>query len=139
MHLLKSILTFLLIPLMLVSTTGVKISQHWCGDVLINANIWGEAEPCEHFNSDSVCPNHQTTVKKKNCCDQRETLVQSGDDTLENIHFSISALKSFIHLPFENDSEQNQKFTTLLNPQIRIKAPPLGGPAIFLAIQSLLI
>ncbi|MEZ4722187.1 MAG: hypothetical protein R2813_09960 [Flavobacteriales bacterium] len=93
MNILRSIFSVTLIPLLLLSTTGLRISQHWCGNALINATIWGDAEPCEHFKSEEkpACPFHAKMQAAKKCCSEREVYIDgSDDDFLAQLICSIS-------------------------------------------------
>ncbi len=106
---LRLILSIVLIPLMLLSTTGVRLSQHWCGDELVNATIWGEAEACDHFNEEAapVCPMHAHLAVKKKCCKQKSTIVEGGDEDYEiishvlKIKFKIISNYTWIFMPLK--------------------------------------
>lgn len=96
-RIISSIFLFVAAASMLISTTGVRISQHWCGDQLVNATIWGEAEPCSHSMEMVDCPIHGKMAVEKNCCDQRASII----DAIENDFFSSSIVFNYMPIAFD--------------------------------------
>ena len=140
LKLLQFILSIFLIPLMLLSTTGVRVSQHWCGDLLVSATIWGEAEPCSHFtkDEDSKCPMHAQMAPKKNCCEQKAQIIDGGDEDFKNAHFSY--LNVLLHMTHTGQYEVKGllSFEGKLD-HFRNHSPPLIGSKLFVLIQSFLL
>ncbi len=50
---LKSVTHILMTCLLLISTTGLAVSKHYCGDDLVSVEFKAETEPC--CNNDSCC------------------------------------------------------------------------------------
>jgi hypothetical protein len=140
LRIIQPILSIILIPLMLLSTTGVRISQHWCGDILINATIWGEAEPCSHFSSNehAKCPMHANLNNKKNCCSQKAQIVEGGDDDFLYQSFALNVAFDFSNLLW-NQLELCFAPRSILTSHFHNHSPPLLESRLFLRIQSFLI
>ncbi len=130
---------------MLLSSTGIRISQHWCGDVLVNTSIWGNAKPCEHFQSNTIpCPFHPNMFievmdgEKKNCCNEQAIYVKGGDEDFMPYASVVSApvwnllalIPSF-DLDLFRVAPKREKF--------RNHSPPLLTRPILLLVQSFLI
>ncbi len=139
LRIIQSILSIILIPLMLLSTTGVRISQHWCGNNLVNFSIWGEAEPCDHFKDKNAlaCPMH-ADMPSKNCCSQKQVDVEAGDED-----FKISAsLQCDVKIELNDIASEVfdlHPYQTSLPEHFRNHSPPILGKAIFIKNQSFLI
>lgn len=140
LRIIQSILSVILIPLMLLSTTGVRISQHWCGDILINATIWGEAEPCSHFRNDdnTKCPIHANLNKKKNCCSQKAQIVEGGDDDFLSQGFALNVAFDCSNLRWNQLDFCFEPWSILTN-HFHNHSPPLLESRLFLRIQSFLL
>lgn len=85
----------------ILSTTGVRLSQHWCGDSLVNLSIWGDADPCSHYkSSESPCPFHKN-IPAKNCCNQKEVTIDGLDNHLNSPAISLepqTVLLAVVHI-----------------------------------------
>lgn len=55
---LKSFSHIVLSFLLLLATTGMALSQHYCGDFLVSTSLFGEADPC--CDSGECCHNETT-------------------------------------------------------------------------------
>ena len=139
LNVIKLIFSFVLSTLILFSTTGIRISEHWCGDKLINSSIWGDAEPCDHFkNADApACPLHANMPKKK-CCSQKELIIAAGSDDFQVENTTI------INVQFEFIQEISNWINGYssripLAEHFRNHSPPNLGLPIFIRIQSFLI
>ncbi len=111
--------SFIIALIVLFSTFSFTVEQHYCGDVLVDFSLFGEAESCgmekEGFNS------HDLTLVEKNCCSD-EILSVDGQDNLkisfeqlnpEQQLFIVSFVYSYINpyqgtdihiVPFKNYS-----------------------------------
>jgi len=140
LKILQSIIALFIAALTLFSTTGVRISQHWCGDRLINATIWGDAEPCSHAksNGEVECPVHGIMKVGKKCCSEREVMVEGGDEDYEFSSFLISFPDFQIDLPAAMRIEK-QFVVHSTKDHFRNHSPPLIESRIFLEILSLLL
>ncbi|MAT39099.1 MAG: hypothetical protein CL946_05795 [Ectothiorhodospiraceae bacterium] len=61
----RSISAYLLIVVMILSTTGVTVARHYCGDRLISTSVATDKEDgscCSMEGSDSCCKNEVETV-----------------------------------------------------------------------------
>lgn len=121
---------------MLLSTTGVRVSQHWCGSQLVNSSIWGDAEPCDHFMASDkpACPMHKNVPKKK-CCDQREFTVEPQEDDFAGSQVSIS--EPFVTFTALGTLfEASLEAPMLIQRHFRNHSPPPLNQAIYLITQS---
>lgn len=136
---LKIILTSLLSVLILFSTTGIRISQHWCGGDLINFTIWGDAEPCAHYQNDNTpsCPLH-ANMNRKNCCSQMELNIHGGD---EDFQIESAPIVRTTYVLIQKLWEPVARLTSriLSVEHFRNHSPPVLSEPIFIRVQSLLI
>ena len=125
----------------LLSSTGVRLSQHWCGHSLVSASVFGEAQPCSHYEASEkpACPFHAKQKAQKKCCDQRETIIDGNEYDYEiqvtNVpvpDYTISMLLPMLYLI--NGSDQEHQAPKYLN-----HSPPLIGADILVRIQSFLL
>ena len=72
---------------LLFSTTGIKVSFHYCEDALSGLALFKEASSChEAGNEKSCCASHE---QKDNCCDtDTEVFQQDIDKYQSTIEFS---------------------------------------------------
>ena len=127
-----------LITAMLFSSTGVRISQHWCGGELINATIWGEAESCSHAVEMIDCPIHGKMAVEKNCCEEREVIVEGGDeDYIVSAHV-VQPVTDYISLLNTTSNTELIEFVPRILRFLN-HSPPLIGTARYVVIQSFLI
>lgn len=88
--------------LVLFSTVSFTVEKHFCGDVLIDAAVFSEADKCkmETFEIE------QSKITKKHCCKDVLEVLQGQDQlklsqfediTFEQQVFVISYLYSYIH------------------------------------------
>ena len=117
-----------------------SISQHWCGDRLINATIWGDAEPCSHAksNGEVECPVHGIMKVGKKCCSEREVIVDGGDEDYQSSSFLINFPDFQTYFPAVIGIE-NQFMVRFTKDHFRNHSPPLIESRIFLEILSLLL
>lgn len=118
------------IILLLLSTTGVTISKHYCGDILKNIAINTEPEHC--------CEEDEMPM---GCCHD-EAQHYSLDDDLRLQQYdlkldppSIAYLISYCTVLVEthNDDFENQHLNFVF------KSPPRAEPDIYISVQSFLI
>ncbi len=72
-----TVFSFLLIGLVLISSTGFTVNAHYCMDDLKGINFFGEAKSCHEQKS--TCPFHQE-VDKNNCCSNKTLKFESLDE-----------------------------------------------------------
>jgi hypothetical protein len=137
---LQTIFSLVLIPLLLLSSTGIRISQHWCGDNLINTNIWGEAEACAHSQNPTKvkCPIHGEMLVGGNCCNQQERFVEGGDTDFESIDFIVDSPIVLALIRHSDLGDDFCSFTKAVRHFLN-HSPPLITTCIFLRVQSFLL
>ena len=67
---------------MLLSTLSFTVDMHYCGDMLVNAAIFHNAESCGMDMEGTV--SHHSDIKNK-CCSKKQIHVQGQDEL--NIYF----------------------------------------------------
>ncbi len=85
----KAILNIALAFLMLVASTGMVLSKHYCGGRLLGVSVYKAAESCGH-SSESTCHKQASDddSDKKGCCDNTITYVKGID--LETSTMSVT-------------------------------------------------
>lgn len=110
--------------LILATTAGLTISEHYCGDTLREVSFMVEADPCCDIPDD--------------CChDESSTFVLDDSFSVSNFNFEFISLVNTIPASFElfNVSVHNQTST-----QIWIDTPPPPKISTLLAeVQSFLL
>lgn len=141
MQILQTIASLLLMASVLLSSTGMRFSQHWCGDSLVNTSIFGEAQACSHYQASDkpACPMHAQSAAKKKCCDQRETIVDGNDykyevQAMERIEVPI-ALVAIVHYAWDGILPE----TDLVTAKYHNHSPPLIASDILIRVQSFLL
>lgn len=83
--LLQRLLHITLALLLLIGSTGLVLSQHFCRGELKSVALFVEATPC-HAKAKRTCPNHPPTPKPaqdtKGCCDTDVDFLQLDADQL---------------------------------------------------------
>lgn len=141
MRIVQFIISICLMAVVLISSTGLRMSQHWCGDQLVNAAFFGEATPCSHFakSEESQCPMHAKTDNPKKCCDQKNQIIEGNDYTYEfqtieaHISFKI-ALVLVWNFFSEQPVERHVASSKFLN-----HSPPLLASEAIVLLQRFLI
>lgn len=125
----------------LFSSTGVRFSQHWCGDSLVSTAIFGEAQACSHYEATDkpACPMHAKAASKKKCCDQRETVIEGNDYQYEVQAMDFievpALLVAIIHFVWDGFLPE----TDLVTAKYHNHSPPLIGTDILVRVQSFLL
>ena len=101
----------LLALLVLVSSSGLGFSKHYCQGVLRNTSLFAEAAPCHGVSKTAECPRHARAqgdgLDKKDCCDTQTDFLKVEDDQLSTLAdlliVDTPALLAvlFFFLPFE--------------------------------------
>ncbi|MCF6278765.1 MAG: hypothetical protein L3J14_00275 [Flavobacteriaceae bacterium] len=84
----------------LFSTLSFTVNKHYCGDLLVDATIFGAAKSCgmemKKNTSDKDC-----SLAKKNCCTEKQEVIEGQDElktALETLRFEQQAfIVSYIH------------------------------------------
>ena len=83
----RTILSLSLAVLVLVSSLGVPLKQHFCGDKLMAWSLYKAAESCgmeKPVPVKSTCDKHPAPAEKPNSCCSDEVLVADSDDFTSN-------------------------------------------------------
>lgn len=91
LHISLAILVFL-------STSGLVLSKHYCGGVLKNVALFGEAASCHENNAMEACPLHSSmkmseddTSEDSSCCDTKSELLKADTEKAEiTVDFSLT-------------------------------------------------
>jgi hypothetical protein len=75
MKVFKTISSFAMILLVLISATSFKVGMHFCNGEIQNIALLDKAEPCALEKSLPPCHKHQQPA----CCDD-ETVIHEGDE-----------------------------------------------------------
>jgi len=120
---------------------GFHISQHWCGETLVNTSFFGEAEGCDHYKKKTVsCPFHAAKEQPKKCCEQQQVELESLDISAEiPMSFELTIpqleLKSFGRLQMgETERSSFVKTVKFFN-----HSPPLIGVRDRLSLLQVLL
>ncbi len=117
---LLKISTVLMALLVVFSTMSFSISEHFCGDDLVDSSIFSKAKSCA-LNMDMPSSNEGCTIQKDNCCTdlviqiegQNELKTFVTDFNYDQQVFIASFIYSYINLfegidskviPFKNYS-----------------------------------
>ncbi|MCI5092686.1 hypothetical protein [Phaeodactylibacter sp.] len=87
----------LLAVLLLISSTGLVLSKHYCNGDLKSTALFAEAAPCHQNKKLKSCPAHGTmpvsdedAPQKKGCCDTETDFVKVDDDQVEaSLEFNL--------------------------------------------------
>ena len=138
----KKGLSIFLSALLIISSTGFTVSNHYCGGLLEKVEIGfsGEQIVCKMSKVDDICTKHSSTKKIKNasCCSNLFIHLALEDDfenaKVEEKDFSLNFLiaYSFVSAGYVY-ADQQKDFNLLLY------TPPLLDRDVPILIQSFLI
>ncbi|MEQ6120261.1 hypothetical protein [Reichenbachiella sp. MALMAid0571] len=124
----KSILNISLSLILLMSTIGITISKHYCGDLLITKSVILKANPC--------CDSGQMP---EGCChDKSDSFSIEDDFQLTQITYNqdltvgLLTFNDFFHLKFDQN---------IIEPDSSLaeSPPPIPETPIYIQVQSFLI
>lgn len=150
MRWIQSICLSFLAALILLVSSGFKVSKHYCGGELKNTALFTTAEACNHeatAEGENVCPNagpscpmHQQNKEEdsNDCCEDEEIFLKSDQDLKDSEITQMQIDIRFMGIFYLLDTHyklQNADDT----PGLRIREkPPLEGPDIRIELQSFL-
>lgn len=73
----------------LFSTMSFTIDMHYCGDILVDAALFQEAESCGMEME--LSSNKECSITKKNCCSNKQLKIEGQNELqlqLDNISFN---------------------------------------------------
>ncbi|NQV52199.1 MAG: hypothetical protein HQ500_03405 [Flavobacteriales bacterium] len=141
MRLLHIVASLLLMMSVLISSTGFRLSQHWCGDSLVSFSLLGQAQPCDHYETsvEPPCPFHAKKPIEKKCCDQRTARIDANnfDYELQAIEMvkSPMLLLAVIHAK----AHVFEMASALISVKYRNHSPPLIDLDICILVQTFLL
>jgi len=128
----------------ILSTAGIAVSKHICGNVVEKIAINHQADPCIHdTQSMSIsCPVHgemviEVDASKMNCCSETTDYIR--DDHPKNFNASnISVLPEFVYLytVILNDIRPTNYSSALKLHAVNVEIPPLINQAMYVLIDS---
>lgn len=110
----------------LFSTMSFTISEHYCGETLVDTSIFSEAKTCG-MDSDSYRKQKTTSedcsIKKKNCCSEKQITIEGQDElkiSFDNLkldqQFVIASIVYTYFNAFEINDEEQSSFDDYLPP-----------------------
>ncbi|WMI64151.1 hypothetical protein RBH94_08710 [Aestuariibaculum sp. YM273] len=120
----------------LLTTMSFTVDMHYCGDTLVEMAVFHKAKGCGmemDTPSTDAC-----AVTKKNCCDDKQLIVEGQDELQQNFEklsfnqqlFVTSFVYTFINL-FEGEEQLDNSFTAY--------KPPLVSRQIYKLVETYLI
>ena len=120
----KNIASVFLAFLVLFSTMSFSISEHYCGDVMVDRSLFSKAESCG-MNMQKQAPSDDCSILKKNCCTDVVKQIEGQDDlkidyttfSFEQQLFIASFVYTYINL-FEGLDKKTIPFNNYSPPLI---------------------
>lgn len=88
MKLLRSIVSFMLALLVLVSSSSFMVNMHFCGGHVQNVSLIEDATPCPMEVQRPACHN-KVAVKKSGCCEDKHVAFEGKDFNAQVLDFSF--------------------------------------------------
>lgn len=122
----QKIVSIFLIFLLLLSSVGVAISKHYCGEILQTVSVKETASPCcEKEGMPDNCCSDQISIEKAE-------VLQLSKLTL-NLSFSPYILYIVAYSLSSTDGLEQNFFVSFFN------SPPITEQEIFILVQSFLL
>lgn len=91
--------------IVLFSTFSFTVEQHYCGDILVDYSLFGQAESCS-MDVQKASEAQECNLAKQNCCDDETLSIEGQDDlqlsfeklTLDQQQFVVSFVYSYLNL-----------------------------------------
>jgi len=114
---------------LILATTGLSISKHYCGNSVVRTTLGTEAENCmPDMNMDPGC-----------CDNQTETIILDDDFQVSHSNFEIipeyEILVAYLAAVLVPISEQSNYLSLISNDT----GPPVSAEPLFLKVQSFLL
>jgi len=121
---------------LLFTSIGFSVDFHYCGDVLVDWSVFGEAEKCEHGKEkteekpccakeeSASCHEENATIEKSDCCSSDVATFQLADNfkvnslTVEISQPTLLFLTSFVYPVILNNTKEVSIFYTNSSPPI---------------------
>ena len=125
----KKLIHFGLALLLVVATTGVSISKHYCGDMLRNVSLYAEADPCgDGMEMPVDCCKDITNHFSVEDDFQFQQTILNLDPSVTAVNFIADLFVSQFYIEKENE-----------NSWLTRKTPSLSEPEIYIRVHSFLI
>jgi hypothetical protein len=120
----KKISAILMAFVVLFSTMSFSVSQHYCGDFLVNSALFSKAESCG-MEMQNPTSNNNCELTKKNCCSdvvkqvegQSNLKIDFSNLTFEQQYFVAVFTYTYLNLP-EGISTNNNPFNQYSPPLV---------------------
>ncbi len=93
------VLSFLMALVVLFSTMSFTVNMHYCGDTLVETAIFKKGDGCGMEMEKSSIEG--CSIIKKNCCDDKQVVVEGQDElkiTIDHVSFDqLVFITSFIY------------------------------------------
>ena len=107
---LKKISHIIMVTVLLVSTTGMTVSKHYCGGSLVDVNIFSDAKTCcDDIGTSKCCHNESEHIEL-----DEDFLVVANDIQFQET--TLDLLLPFIQSFVFNEIEQQDFETVNINP-----------------------
>ena len=123
MKILKTIFSFSMIAILMLSTLGFSVSRHYCMGMLVEESFYSPSDGCSDMSEDDCGSGFE--MDDKGCCDD-ETLAVEGIQVIsflkKQVEFSPviiypSGLCAFQSLPEDQNTYQKLSFFPPPEPQ----------------------
>ncbi|WP_272148847.1 HYC_CC_PP family protein [Tenacibaculum aiptasiae] len=117
------ILSFLMAFVVVFSTMSFNIDMHYCGDTLVDSNVFGSATNCGMEMKKTS--TKECSISKKNCCNDKQISVEGQDElktsfdslTKKQQLFALSFVYTYTNL-FIEESDNNNSYKDYTPPLV---------------------
>ena len=122
---LKKVIHIILIVAILVSSSGLLISKHYCLDELIDVALFSEAESCQESEVVvSIPTTSEQEAQHKNCCKDEVTFIKVeepatktiADFSFEKPFIAWAIIRLALNIPTEKQNISAHKYQTYTPP-----------------------
>ncbi len=130
---------------LLLSTTGVGISQHFCGGKLIDTALLGPAESCGMKPLDTTCavsdkPSEQPSISKLPCCQDIQLFVQADlEASTAEAPLAVAQTAELLAIPFLGVHIATPAFSSAPCHLPDVRPPPLRTQLRLARLQAYLL
>ncbi|MAY83000.1 MAG: hypothetical protein CMP59_02620 [Flavobacteriales bacterium] len=126
---LKSIFSILVLLSLLLSTTGISVYKHYCGDFLASLSLYSPTDGCGD-EDEKGCDE-----SKMDCCDDETEFYQAELDLIK--HEKTAFAFNFFTLPFESATKLDLYKATSSAIQINDRGPPITKKPLYITLSRL--
>jgi len=100
MNIFRKIASISLSILLLVSTTSFVVDEHYCGNMLVDATIFGKASNCfcEEYDNSKIKDN--LSIESDSCCSENQIIHESNNEIKKVLNELSSENSLFLHSYF---------------------------------------